>query len=258
MSPQTETPEIASPEIMLEVEGLAAGYGRVPVIRDIALKLRRGEAIAILGANGAGKSTLLRAISALLRPSAGRVRLAGKDVTGLTAERLVAEGLSHVAEGRRLFRKLSVEQNLELGLYALKPSAETVAARREEAYDLFPMLREKAQQPAGALSGGQQQMLCIAQALTRHPKVIMLDEPSLGLAPILVEEVFRTLEKVRRAGQAILLVEQVVERTLAFVDFAYVLQNGRIVAQGTPAQLAGTDVVRRAYLGEAVAVMDHA
>ncbi|MBN9062147.1 MAG: branched-chain amino acid ABC transporter ATP-binding protein [Rhizobiales bacterium 65-9] len=243
---------------MLDVEGLAAGYGRVPVIQDISLKLRRGEAIAILGANGAGKSTMLRAISALLSRAAGTVRLAGDDVTGLSAERLVAAGLSHVAEGRRLFRKLSVEQNLELGLYALNPPAEMIAERREEAYELFPMLRQKAQQPAGSLSGGQQQMLCIAQALTRHPKVIMLDEPSLGLAPILVEEVFRTLEKVRRAGQAILLVEQVVERTLAFVDFAYVLQNGRIVSKGTPAELASADVVRRAYLGEAVAVVDHA
>lgn len=247
-----------SSDFMLEVEGLSAGYGRVPVIKDISLRVRKGEAVAILGANGAGKSTMLRAISALLKPSSGRILLDGQDVSNLSAERLAAEGLSHVAEGRRIFRNLTVEQNLELGLYAINPSADVVIERREEAYKLFPVLREKAHQPSGLLSGGQQQMLCIAKALGRHPKVIMLDEPSLGLAPILVEEVFRTLEKVRSKGQSILLVEQIVERTLDFVDFAYVLQNGQIVAKGTPADLAGADVVRRAYLGEAVGVVQKA
>jgi branched-chain amino acid transport system ATP-binding protein len=240
---------------ILEVRGLDVGYGLVEVAKGVSLRLPRGKAVAVLGANGAGKSTLLRGISGLLRPAAGRVLLDGQDVTGLSAERIVAAGLSHVAEGRRIFRQQTVRQNLELGLYPVKLTREEEAARVEQAFELFPMLREKAEQAAGALSGGQQQMLAIALALGRHPKVLMLDEPSLGLAPILVGEVFRTLRKLRERGQSILLVEQVIQKTLAFVDYAYVLQNGRVVAEGEPRELANTDVVRRAYLGEAIDVV---
>lgn len=243
-----------TPDPILEVTDLAVGYGLVEVVKSVTLRLPKGNAIAILGANGAGKSTLLRGISGLLKPSAGQVLLEGKNITGMSAERIVGAGLSHVAEGRRIFRQQTVIQNLELGLFASRLSNEENIARRGEAFDLFPMLRDKAGQLAGSLSGGQQQMLAIAKALGRHPKVLMLDEPSLGLAPILVEEVFRTLEKVRALGQSILLVEQVIHRTLQFVDYAYVLQNGRVVAEGAPADLANTDVVRRAYLGEAIDV----
>lgn len=243
-----------TPDPILEVTDLSVGYGLVEVVKSVTLRLPKGNAIAILGANGAGKSTLLRGISGLLKPSAGQVLLEGKNITGMSAERIVGAGLSHVAEGRRIFRQQTVIQNLELGLFASRLSNEENIARRGEAFDLFPMLRDKAGQLAGSLSGGQQQMLAIAKALGRHPKVLMLDEPSLGLAPILVEEVFRTLEKVRALGQSILLVEQVIHRTLQFVDYAYVLQNGRVVAEGAPADLANTDVVRRAYLGEAIDV----
>lgn len=242
-------------EPILEVTDLSVGYGLVEVVKNVTLRLPKGSAIAILGANGAGKSTLLRGISGLLKPSKGAVLLDGQNITGMSAERIVAAGLSHVAEGRRIFRQQTVTQNLELGLFTSKLSLEESVARCEEAFDLFPMLREKAGHLAGSLSGGQQQMLAIAKALGRHPKVLMLDEPSLGLAPILVGEVFRTLEKVRALGQSILLVEQVIHKTLEFVDYAYVLQNGRVVAEGAPADLANTDVVRRAYLGEAIDVL---
>ena len=237
---------------VLEVVGLSVGYDGVPVVHEASLKLGAGKAVALLGANGAGKSTLLRGISGLIRPSQGRVLLKGSDVTGRSAERLVAMGLSHVAEGRRVFRQQSVRQNLELGLYQVRPSRALLEERCDQAFQLFPMLRIKAEEPAGSLSGGQQQMLAIAQALVRLPTVLMLDEPSLGLAPILVEEVFQTLEKVRAAGQSILLVEQIVERTLEFVDYAYIMQNGRIVAEGRPSDLAKGNTIKRAYLGEAV------
>ena len=237
---------------VLEVVGLSVGYDGVPVVHEASLKLGAGKAVALLGANGAGKSTLLRGISGLIRPSQGRVLLKGSDVTGRSAERLVAMGLSHVAEGRRVFRQQSVRQNLELGLYQVRPSRALLEERCDQAFQLFPMLRIKAEEPAGSLSGGQQQMLAIAQALVRQPTVLMLDEPSLGLAPILVEVVFQTLEKVRAAGQSILLVEQIVERTLEFVDYAYIMQNGRIVAEGRPSDLAKGNTIKRAYLGEAV------
>ncbi|GGC65302.1 ABC transporter ATP-binding protein [Chelatococcus reniformis] len=249
---------MSRPEPILAVDGLAVGYGVVPIVRDVALAVGRGEAVALLGANGAGKSTLLKAISGLLKPSAGRIRLAGKDIQGLAAETLVGRGLSHVAEGRRIFRKESVADNIQLGMYRLGLGRAEMARRRDEAFTLFPALREKAPAAAGTLSGGQQQMLAIAQALVRRPSVLMLDEPSLGLAPILVDEVFRVLGDIRAQGVSVLLVEQVVEQTLGFVDFAYVLANGRIAAAGTPAELGRTDVVRQAYLGRAPADLEGA
>jgi branched-chain amino acid transport system ATP-binding protein len=236
----------------LSVTDMSVGYGGVPVVYEVSVELRRGSAIALLGANGAGKSTLLRGISRLINPSSGRIVLDGTDVTGANAEKLVRLGLSHVAEGRRIFRRQTVLQNLEIGMYPLRASKAEFHERVREMFGYFPVLEERANDHAGSLSGGQQQMLAIAQALIRKPTVLMLDEPSLGLAPILVEEVFRTLEKVRAAGQSIVLVEQIIERTLEFVDYAYVLQNGRVVAQGSPRQLADGDIIRRAYLGEAV------
>jgi branched-chain amino acid transport system ATP-binding protein len=239
-------------DVVLSVSDMSVGYGGVAVVHHVSIELRRGSAIALLGANGAGKSTLLRGVSGLINPSAGRVTLDGADVTGASAEKLVRLGLSHVAEGRRIFKRQTVLQNLEIGMYPLRPSKALFDQRRQEMYAHFPILEKKANDPAGSLSGGQQQMLAIAQALVRKPTVLMLDEPSLGLAPILVEEVFQTLEKVRATGQSIVLVEQIIERTLEFVDYAYVLQNGRVAAEGSPAELAKSDVVRRAYLGEAL------
>ena len=240
---------MSRPEPLLRVEGLCVGYGIVPVVQQASLGVGRGEAVALLGANGAGKSTLLKCLSGLLRPSVGRVQFDGRDITGVAAEALVPMGLAHVAEGRRIFRRETVMDNLLLGLYRFRLPRGEVQARMDEALQLFPVLREKAALQAGGLSGGQQQMLAIAQALVRRPVLVMLDEPSLGLAPNLVDEVFATLATVRARGVAVLLVEQVVEKALAFVDHAYVLQGGRVRAEGTPAQLQAGDVVRQAYLG---------
>lgn len=246
---------MSRPQPTLDVQQLSVGYGPVPVVQQVSLQVGKGEAVALLGANGAGKSTLLKGLSGLLKASSGTVLFQGASTVGTTAEALVAKGLSHVAEGRRIFRRETVTDNLMLGMYRLGLSAADMNQRCDEVFELFPALRMKAALLAGSLSGGQQQMLAIAQALVRKPSLVMLDEPSVGLAPVLVEEVFLTLEKIRSQGVSILLVEQVVERTLEFVDYAYLLQNGRVTAQGTPAELAKTDVVRRAYLGDAA--LDH-
>jgi branched-chain amino acid transport system ATP-binding protein len=246
---------MSRPQPALDVQQLSVGYGPVAVVDKVSLQVGKGEAVALLGANGAGKSTLLKGLSGLLKPSAGTVLFQGAASQGWSAEVLVTKGLSHVAEGRRIFRRETVADNLMLGMYRLRLPAAEMTRRCEEVFELFPALRLKAAALAGSLSGGQQQMLAIAQALVRKPTLVMLDEPSIGLAPVLVEEVFRTLETIRAQGVAILLVEQVVERTLEFVDYAYLLQNGRVTASGTPAELAKTDVVRRAYLGDAA--LDH-
>jgi branched-chain amino acid transport system ATP-binding protein len=242
---------MSRPEPTLVVENLSVGYGAVPVVQQVSLQVGKGEAVALLGANGAGKSTLLKGMSGLLKANSGAVTFLGDTTLGVGAEVLVAKGLSHVAEGRRIFRRETVIDNLMLGMYRLGLSKTEMARRCDEVFELFPALKQKAPDLAGGLSGGQQQMLAIAQALVRKPALVMLDEPSVGLAPVLVEEVFRTLETIRSQGVSVLLVEQVVERTLEFVDFAYLLQNGRVTASGTPAELARTDVVRRAYLGDA-------
>lgn len=242
---------MSRPEPIIATQALTAGYNKVPVIRDISIAVGRGEAVAILGANGAGKTTLLKAMSGLVRPLAGKVTGLGEDLTGLSAEALVRKDISHVAEGRRIFRKMTVKANLEIGASAMRLSRPELARRFEEQYELFPILEEKAGLLAGSLSGGQQQMLAISQALIRHPKVIMLDEPSTGLAPILIEDVFDKLGKIRDMGVSILLVEQVVERTLEFVDYGYLIQGGTIRAEGRPDELIAADSVRKAYLGAA-------
>ena len=246
---------MSRPQPALDVQQLSVGYGPVPVVQQVSMQVGKGEAVALLGANGAGKSTLLKGLSGLLKASSGVVLFQGAASLGLTAEVLVSKGLSHVAEGRRIFRRETVMDNLMLGMYRFGLPAVEMTRRCEEVFELFPALRMKAAALAGSLSGGQQQMLAIAQALVRKPALVMLDEPSVGLAPVLVEEVFRTLETIRSQGVSVLLVEQVVERTLEFVDFAYLLQNGRVTASGTPQELAKTDVVRRAYLGDAA--LDH-
>ncbi|HEU4986186.1 MAG TPA: ABC transporter ATP-binding protein [Rhizobiaceae bacterium] len=241
---------MSRPEPILDIRDLTAGYNAIPVVQGISLAVGRGEAVALLGANGAGKSTVLRAVSGLIRPKGGEVLLNGENVAGTGAEALVRKGLSHVAEGRRIFRKLSVEDNLDLGLASVSLSRAEVQRRLEEQYSLFPILKQKARDPAGSLSGGQQQMLAISQALIRKPDVLMLDEPSTGLAPILIEEVFTKLDQIREQGVSILLVEQVVERSLEFVDYAYLIQGGRLIAQGSPAELQKSNAVKQAYMGE--------
>jgi branched-chain amino acid transport system ATP-binding protein len=231
------------------VSGLDVGYGHVGVLRGVDLAVSEGNIVALVGSNGAGKSTLLRAISGLLRPSAGRIVFTGSDIAGAAPHRIIDLGLLHVAEGRRLFRRQNVHANLELGLYGTRLDRTVERQRYDFVYELFPMLAERPQALAGVLSGGQQQMLAIAQALMRQPRLLMLDEPSLGLAPIVVDQVMVVLQRLRGAGMTILLVEQMVERALDIADQAYVLQNGAVIGGGTPEAIRAGDLIRRAYLG---------
>jgi branched-chain amino acid transport system ATP-binding protein len=235
--------------VVLRVSGLAAGYGHVGVLHDVDLEVDQGAIVALVGSNGAGKSTLLRTLSGLLRPSAGDIVFAGRQIAGEAPHRIIDLGLLHVAEGRRLFRRQSVHANLELGLYGTRLDKPTERRRYDFVYELFPMLAERPQALAGILSGGQQQMLAIAQALMREPRLLMLDEPSLGLAPIVVDQVLEVLQRLRGIGTTILLVEQMVERALDIADHAYVLQNGTVIGSGSPSAIRAGDLIRRAYLG---------
>jgi len=236
---------------LLEVESLSAGYGSVGVLDGVTLAVEPGQIVALVGANGAGKTTLLRTISGLLKPTSGRISFAGAEIGGTAPVQIVRAGLLHVAEGRWLFRSQSVADNLELGLYGLRLGKVGEGERYDRVFALFPILRERLGANAGALSGGQQQMLAIAQALMRDPRLLMLDEPSLGLAPSVVDQVFDALVALRKSGVAILLVEQMVELALKMADFGYVLQNGRVIGAGPPSLLEQGDIVRRAYLGAA-------
>ncbi len=236
---------------LLDVQAVDAGYGHVGVLRGVSLQVEKGAIVALVGANGAGKSTLLKTISGVLRPTAGRIVFDGAEISGLAPHRIVDAGLMHVAEGRRLFRSQSVRDNLELGLYGGRLDAAAEARRYEFVYELFPMLRERPDHRAGVLSGGQQQMLAIAQALMREPRLLMLDEPSLGLAPVIVDQVIGAIERLRAEGVTILLVEQMVDRALDIADRAYVFQNGVVIGHGAPADIRGGDLIRRAYLGAA-------
>lgn len=234
---------------LLQVEAIDVGYGHVGVLENVSLTVDQGSIVALVGSNGAGKSTLLRAISGLLRPRRGRIVFAGTDLAGAPPNRVVDAGILHVAEGRRLFRQQSVDDNLELGLYGARIARSNVAARYARVFELFPVLAERRRSRAGVLSGGQQQMLAIAQALMREPRLLMLDEPSLGLAPIIVDQVLEVLLRLRDGGTTILLVEQMVERALEIADFGFVLQNGRLIGQGPAAELARSDIVTSAYVG---------
>jgi branched-chain amino acid transport system ATP-binding protein len=234
---------------LLEIEGLSSGYGAVGVLEGVSLAIEANSIVAVVGANGAGKTTLLRTISGLLKPTSGRIRFCGAEIGGVAPTRIVQAGILHVAEGRWLFRSQSVADNLELGLYGMRLGRAGEAQRYERAFELFPVLRERLNTNTGALSGGQQQMLAIAQALMRDPQILMLDEPSLGLAPSVVDQVFDAIVKLRKSGMAIVLVEQMVELALEMSDFGYVLQNGRMIGSGPPSALVEGDLIRRAYLG---------
>jgi branched-chain amino acid transport system ATP-binding protein len=221
-----------------------AGYGPITILRDVEIAVPRGAITAIVGANGAGKTTLLRTISGLQRTD-GSVRLGDRDLLRLAPHQIARAGVGHVAEGRRLFVSQTVRSNLDLGLLA--GGGADGAARIEEVLELFPILRERLGQPAGALSGGQLQMLAIAQALVAEPEVLLVDEPSIGLAPVVVDEVFAALERLREAGKTIVLVEQLVERALALADHAYVLRSGRVTTSGTGAELLASPRLSEAY-----------
>jgi branched-chain amino acid transport system ATP-binding protein len=232
----------------LEVRHLEVAYGEALAVRDVSFDVREGEVVTIIGANGAGKSTILRSVMGLVRPRAGRILLGGADLTAEPAYRRARRGVSLVPEGRRILPDLTVEENLRLGAYALR-DARAVAAALEQAYGLFPKLRARARQLGKALSGGEQQMLAIARALVGRPRLLLLDEVSLGLMPTLVEQTFQTIRELHRQGVTILLVEQNARMALAVADRAYVLETGSVTLRGTPAEVATDPAVQRAYLG---------
>ena len=232
---------------LLEIKGLRAGYAAVEVLRGVDLQVGAAEAVALLGSNGAGKSTLNNVVCGLVPAWSGRVCFDGVDLTNTHYRSVVKAGLIQVPEGRRVFPNLTVRENLELG--AFTRARERRAANLEKAFALFPRLRERAGQAAGTLSGGEQQMLAIGRGLMAEPRLLILDEPSLGLSPLLVEELFGLIRRLREDGLAILLVEQNVGQSLEVADRAYVLENGSLRFSGVPAELLGSDELRRAYLG---------
>jgi branched-chain amino acid transport system ATP-binding protein len=233
---------------MLEVTDLHAGYGDAQVLFGIDLRLEPGEIVAIVGSNGAGKTTLLRAISGAIRPTQGSIRLKGEELAGRQAHEMVEKGLIMVPEGRRLFPRMSVRRNLEIGAYS-KRARPHLAERLEYVYRLFPILKERSEQLGGTLSGGQQQMCAIARGLVATPEVLMLDEVSLGLAPVMISRVYDAIRAIGDLGVTLLLVEQNVNQALSVADRAYVIQHGRVALSGTGKELQGNEEVRRIYLG---------
>ena len=234
--------------MLLEVEDVHASYGAVRAVQGVSIALNPGEAVTIVGANGAGKSTTLKCISGLLRPEGGRIRFEGQDLRGWAPYRIAELGIAHVPEGRRVFPDLTVRENLNLGGYVPRAKAER-ARTMEQVFALFPILRERAAQRAGTLSGGEQQMLAIGRGLMLRPKLLILDEPSLGLAPIMVEATYRGIEEIHRAGVTILLVEQNLHVALTFADRGYVLESGRVVIEGPARDLLDNPQVKASYLG---------
>jgi branched-chain amino acid transport system ATP-binding protein len=233
---------------LLEIDDLSVRYGALVALRDVGLRVEAGEIVTVIGANGAGKSSLLGAVAGLVPPARGRIAFDGREVTGLPAERIVRLGIALSPEGRRVFPRLTVADNLRLGA-ASRRDRDGIAADRERVLELFPLLRERLWQSAGTLSGGQQQMLAIARALMSRPRLLLLDEPSLGLAPLIVEQIFELISLLREQGTTILLVEQNVHRALDLADRAYVLSTGRVEISGTAAEVRASSDVERAYLG---------
>ncbi|MFL5275356.1 MAG: ABC transporter ATP-binding protein [Myxococcales bacterium] len=238
---------------MLIVSDLHAGYGLSEVLVGTSLEVKAGSVVALIGANGAGKTTTMRAVSGLLRPTKGRVLLEGKPVQDLPASRIARLGLAHSPEGRKVFGPLSVEDNLLLGAFRRLPRFfgfhREASADLDRVYQLFPRLRERRKQDAGTLSGGEQQMLAIGRALMSRPKVMLLDEPSMGLAPVIVQEVFRTILRLKQEGMTMLLVEQFAKTALAVADYVYVMERGRIALEGKPEELRRDERMLAAYLG---------
>jgi len=232
---------------VLDISDLVCRYGKVDAIKGISLSVKQGQLVALIGANGAGKSTTLRAISGLLTVASGKMTFEGKDITRCSARDILARGIAHCPEGRRVFPYMTVEENLEMGAYLRRDSS--IEEDRDRIFTQFPRLAERRNQVAGTLSGGEQQMLAIGRALMSKPKLLMFDEPSLGLAPALVQELFRTIRALNQRGLTVLLVEQNVVASLKLASRAFVLENGRIVMTGTGADLLADDRVRQAYLG---------
>ena len=234
---------------ILEVKDLEVYYGIIKAIKGISFEVNEGEIIALIGANGAGKTTTLHTITGLLSPKKGQVLFEGTDITKIPAHKIVGLGMAHVPEGRRVFANLSVYQNLKLGAYTRKDK-DGIEASLEMVYKRFPRLEERKNQLAGTLSGGEQQMLAMGRALMAHPKIILMDGPSMGLSPILVNEIFDIIRSVNEAGTTVLLVEQNAKKALAIADRAYVLETGKIVTSGNAQELMNDDAIKKAYLGE--------
>lgn len=233
--------------MMLEVKDLHVYYGPIHAVKGVSFHVEEGEIVTLIGANGAGKSTILKTISGLLHPKTGTVSFQNEAITAKAPHKIVQSGLAHVPEGRRIFVNMTVEENLEMGAFAQDKS--TIAEGIERVYEQFPRLGERRNQVGGTLSGGEQQMLAIGRALMSKPKLVMLDEPSMGLAPLLVEQVFSIIRTLHKEGATILLVEQNARMALAVADRAYVLETGRVTLSGTGRELSGNEAVKKAYLG---------
>jgi branched-chain amino acid transport system ATP-binding protein len=233
---------------MLEIEDLEVSYGKIKAVKGISFSVDEGQVVTLIGTNGAGKTTTLRTISGLLRPSGGSIRFNGQDITKTPAHQIVSLGLAHSPEGRRIFPRLSVEENLLLGAFAR--SDRDIQRDLHAAYELFPILGERSKQPAGTFSGGEQQMLAMGRAMMSRPKLLMLDEPSMGLSPLMMKRIMSTVRTLQEQGTTVLLVEQNAQAALKRANYGYVLEVGRIVLSGTGQELLVSDDVRKAYLGE--------
>ena len=232
---------------MLKVNNINVYYGSIHAVKDVSFEVNQGEVVTLIGANGAGKSTILQTVSGLLRSKTGSVEFLGETLDGIPAHKVVNKGLAHVPEGRRVFLQMTVEENLEMGAFT-RPNIE-IAESIADVYERFPRLKERRKQIAGTLSGGEQQMLAMGRALMSKPQLLMLDEPSMGLAPLLIEQIFSIIKELHEAGTTILLVEQNAQMALSVADRGYVLETGRIVTTGTGAELLNDDAVKKAYLG---------
>ena len=234
---------------MLEVKDLEVYYGVIQAIKGVSFHVDQGEVIALIGANGAGKTTILHTVTGLLAPKKGSVYFEGKEITKMPAHKIVSLGMAHVPEGRRVFAELSVYENLKMGAYTRKDRSE-IEATLEKVYERFPRLKERRNQMAGTLSGGEQQMLAMGRALMSKPKILLMDEPSMGLSPIMVNEIFSIIQEVSDSGTTVLLVEQNAKKALAIADRGYVLETGKIVLEGKASDLLNDDSIKKAYLGE--------
>ena len=235
-------------EPMLKIDDINVYYGAIHAIKGISLTVNQGEIVTLIGANGAGKSTTLRTISGLLKPKTGSITFQGQDIAGTPAHKIVGLGISQVPEGRRIFTEMTVMENLDLGAF-IRKDKDGIAADKKRVFELFPRLEERQEQVAGTLSGGEQQMLAMGRALMSRPKLLLLDEPSMGLAPLLIKEIFSIIEDINKSGTTVLLVEQNANMALSIANRAYVLETGRITLSGDAKKLAASEDVRKAYLG---------
>ncbi|MCI7539101.1 MAG: ABC transporter ATP-binding protein [Veillonellaceae bacterium] len=233
---------------MLKIDDINVYYGAIHAIKGISLTVNQGEIVTLIGANGAGKSTTLRTISGLLKPKTGSITFQGQDIAGTPAHKIVGLGISQVPEGRRIFTEMTVMENLDLGAF-IRKDKDGIAADKKRVFELFPRLEERQDQVAGTLSGGEQQMLAMGRALMSRPKLLLLDEPSMGLAPLLIKEIFSIIEDINKSGTTVLLVEQNANMALSIANRAYVLETGRITLSGDAKKLAASEDVRKAYLG---------